>query len=97
MRIHISRPESFICDKRKWEVTLVEVGITCQDKLHTNIVQKKRKYDITSLMGSDLFINITSVVAFVMRLTEKELGFIENVLFLNSATCWVFFNSASSA
>ena len=91
MRIHISRTESFICDKRKWEVTSVEVGITCQDKLHTNIVQKKRKYDITSLMGSDLFINIASVIGFVMRLTEKELGFIENVLFLNSATCWVFF------
>ena len=91
MRIHISRTESFICDKRKWEVTSVEVGITCQDKLHTNIVQKKRKYDITSLMGSDLFINIASVIGFVMRLTEKELGFIENVLFLNSAPCWVFF------
>lgn len=41
MKIHISRTESFICDKRKWEVTLVEVGITCQDKLHTNSAEKE--------------------------------------------------------
>lgn len=41
MKIHISRTESFICDKRKGEVTLVEVGITCQDKLHTNSAEKE--------------------------------------------------------
>ena len=87
MKIHISRTESFICDKRKWEATLVEVGITCQDKLHTNIVQKKRKCDIISLTDSDLLINIVSVVGFVMRLTEEELGFMANFLFLNPTTC----------
>ena len=67
MRIHSSRPEPFICDKRKQEVTLTEVGITCQDKLHTNIVEKMRKCDTTSLISWDLFINVVSVVAFVMR------------------------------
>jgi hypothetical protein len=50
-------------------------------------VQKKRKCDIISLTDSDLLINIVSVVGFVMRLTEEELGFMAKFLFLNPTTC----------
>lgn len=46
IKIPNNRPDIFVFDKKKGEITLVEVGITNQDLLQTVETEKKRKYDL---------------------------------------------------
>ena len=41
-----NRPDLFVYDKKKREITLIEVGVTNQDVLQTVESEKKRKYDL---------------------------------------------------
>ena len=41
-----NRPDLFVYDKKKGEITLIEVGITNQDLLQTVETEKHRKYDV---------------------------------------------------
>lgn len=44
-KISSNRPDIFVFDKMKNEITLIEVGITCQDLLQSVESEKERKYD----------------------------------------------------
>ncbi|MGL5716602.1 MAG: RNA-directed DNA polymerase [Paraclostridium sp.] len=46
IKIEHNRPDLFIWDKKKNEITLIEVGITNQDSLNQVENEKKRKYDL---------------------------------------------------
>ncbi|KAL6121472.1 hypothetical protein NUSPORA_01595 [Nucleospora cyclopteri] len=46
VKIQCNKPDLFIHDKRKFLITLIEVGITSQDNLQTVETGKLRKYDI---------------------------------------------------
>ncbi|MCB1712129.1 MAG: reverse transcriptase family protein [Candidatus Riesia sp.] len=53
IKVPNNRPDLFVYDKKKGEITLIEVGITNQDLLQTVETEKKRKYD---LLASELAI-----------------------------------------
>ncbi|MGL5714005.1 MAG: hypothetical protein ACRCX2_13370 [Paraclostridium sp.] len=46
IKIEHNRPDLFIWDKKKNEITLIEVGITNQDLINQVENEKKRKYDL---------------------------------------------------
>ena len=46
IRVGHDRPDIFVKDKRRNTITLIEVGITNQDILHTVETEKLRKYDL---------------------------------------------------
>ena len=46
IKISANRPDILVYDKKKREITLIEVGITSQDRLLTVETEKKRKYDV---------------------------------------------------
>ncbi|TBU12772.1 hypothetical protein CWI38_0635p0030, partial [Hamiltosporidium tvaerminnensis] len=54
VKIRNNRPDIFILDKKKNKITLIEVGITCQDSLQIVETKKLRKYD---LLANDLIIS----------------------------------------
>ena len=46
IRIQANRPDIFVHDKKRNEITLIEVGITSQDRLGTVETEKRWKYDV---------------------------------------------------
>lgn len=47
LKISSNRPDLFVYQKKK-EIILIEIRITCQDKLQTLETEKTMKYDIST-------------------------------------------------
>ncbi|KAI5169412.1 hypothetical protein PAEPH01_0687 [Pancytospora epiphaga] len=45
MQIQTNRPDIFVLDKKRREITLIEVGITSQDRLVTVETERMHKYN----------------------------------------------------
>ena len=59
-------PDIFIYDKKKNEITIIEVGITCQDLLQQVEIEKKRKYDLLANELGMIYKCRTKIVPYVM-------------------------------
>ncbi|KAI5173372.1 hypothetical protein PAEPH01_1924 [Pancytospora epiphaga] len=46
MQTQVNCPDIFVLDKKRREITLIEVGITRQDRLVTVETEKMHKYDV---------------------------------------------------
>ena len=61
-----NRPDIFVFDKKKKEITLIEIGVTNQDLLQTIETEKIRKYDILANELSNMYKCKTKIIPFVI-------------------------------
>ncbi|XP_029654980.1 uncharacterized protein LOC115228549 [Octopus sinensis] len=54
-KVQCSKPEIFVYDKIKQEITLIEVGITSQNRVKQVEIEKFRKYDLLANQLSILY------------------------------------------
>ena len=66
IKIENNRPDIFVCDKRKNEIMLIEVGITNQDLLNSVENEKMRKYDLLANELALMYKCKVRVVPYVM-------------------------------
>ena len=55
IKVQNNRPDIFVFDKKKKEITLIEIGVTNQDLLQTVETEKTRKYDILANELSNMY------------------------------------------
>ena len=46
--ISANKPDIIVIDIKKKEITIIEIGITCQNQLKTVETEKRHKYDVLS-------------------------------------------------
>lgn len=69
-----NRPDIFVRDKKKIIITIIEVGITSQDRPITVKTKKKRKYDIlANKLGSE-YKRKTNIIPCVMTWDCNEVS-----------------------
>ena len=61
-----NHPDIFIYDKKKNEITIIEVRITCQDLLQQVEIEKKRKYDLLANELGMIYKCRAKIVPYVM-------------------------------
>lgn len=66
IKVQNNRPDLFVYDKKKGEITLIEVGITNQDLLQTVETEKNRKYDLLANELALLYKAKVKIVPIVM-------------------------------
>lgn len=64
--IQNNKPDIFILDKEKNEITLIEIGITSQENLLTVETEKTRKYDILANELSMIYKCKVKIIPYVM-------------------------------
>ena len=88
-RTEAKMPDIVVHDKKKKVITLIEVGITNQNRLIATETEKKRKYDVlANKMGSE-FNCATRIIPYVMswdgivtnihRKYVQEIGLTDNI------------------
>lgn len=66
IKIQNNRPDIFIYDKKRKELTLIEIGITNQDLLQEVENEKKRKYDLLANELGLMYKCKTKIIPFVL-------------------------------
>ena len=66
IKVQNNRPDIFVFDKKKKEITLIEIGVTNQDLLQTVETEKTRKYDILANELSNMYKCKTKIIPFVI-------------------------------
>ena len=67
IKISANRPDIVVIDKKRREITLIEVGITSQERLQTVETEKKRKYDVlANKLGMEHGGYKTRIIPYVM-------------------------------
>ncbi|KAI5176648.1 hypothetical protein PAEPH01_2411 [Pancytospora epiphaga] len=66
MQIGANRPDIFVLDKKRREITLIEAGITSQERLVTVETEKMHKYDILANKLGQEYGCRTCVILYVM-------------------------------
>ena len=66
VQVQYNRPDIVVYDKKRSEITIIEVGITSQDRLHTVETEKKRKYDLLANELGLIYKSSTRIIPYVM-------------------------------
>ena len=66
MLINYNKPNIFIVDKIRKEITIVEVGITGFENLHAFETKKKHKYDLLSSHTASMYKYKSKIIPYVM-------------------------------
>ena len=70
IKVQNNRPDIFVFDKKKKEITLIEIGVINQDFLQTVETEKTRKYDILANELSNMYKCKTKIIPFVITWDE---------------------------
>ena len=65
IKVQNNRPDIFVFEKKKKEITLIEIGVTNQDLLQTVETEKTRKYDILANELSNMYKCKTKIIPYV--------------------------------
>ena len=89
IKVQNNRPDIIVHDKKRHEITLIEVGITNQDLLQTVEVEKCRKYDLLAGELGQMYKCKTKIIPYVVswdgivtsyhKKYIKELGITKNI------------------
>ena len=66
IKIEACKPDILVIDKKRKEITIIEIGITSQSQLVTVETEKKRKYDILANHLGQLHKMKTKIIPWVM-------------------------------
>jgi hypothetical protein len=64
--VQANKPDIVVIDKKRKEITLIEVGITSQNQLKTVETEKKRKYDLLANNMGQTHKMKTKIIPWVM-------------------------------
>lgn len=66
VKIQANKPDIVVIDKKRKEITIIEVGITSQDQLQNVETEKKRKYDVLANELGMMYKSKTKIIPYVM-------------------------------
>jgi hypothetical protein len=66
IKVQANKPGIMAIDKKRKEITLIEIGITSQNQLKTVETEKKRKYDILANNLGQMYKMKTKIIPWVM-------------------------------
>ena len=66
IKVQANKPDIVVIDKKRKQITLIEIGITSQSQLKTVETEKKRKYDILANNMGQMHKMKTKIIPWVM-------------------------------